>query len=100
MLMLAEPVPAPQALEMGLVSAIVPADDLTSVVEALASKLAAGPTVAYAAIKSTLAYAAANDLSRSLAREAESQAGCGRTEDHRNAVNAFLAKSPASFIGR
>jgi 2-(1,2-epoxy-1,2-dihydrophenyl)acetyl-CoA isomerase len=100
MMMLAEPVAASQALEMGLVSAVVPAADLASVVDALASKLAAGPTVAYAAIKATLAYAAANDLTASLAREAETQAMCGRTQDHRNSVEAFLAKQPAAFLGR
>jgi 2-(1,2-epoxy-1,2-dihydrophenyl)acetyl-CoA isomerase len=47
-----------------------------------------------------LAFAAANDLTASLAREAEAQAVCGRTEDHRNAVEAFLAKTAASFLGR
>jgi 2-(1,2-epoxy-1,2-dihydrophenyl)acetyl-CoA isomerase len=100
MMMLAEPVAAPQALEMGLVSAVVPASDLPSVVDALAAKLAGGPTRAYGAIKTTLAFAAANDLTASLAREAEAQAVCGRTEDHRNAVEAFLAKTAASFLGR
>jgi 2-(1,2-epoxy-1,2-dihydrophenyl)acetyl-CoA isomerase len=100
MMMLAEPVAASQALEMGLVSAVVPAADLTSVVDALASKLAAGPTVAYAGIKATLAYAAANDLTASLTREAEMQAMCGGTEDHRNSVEAFLTKQPAAFLGR
>jgi 2-(1,2-epoxy-1,2-dihydrophenyl)acetyl-CoA isomerase len=100
MMMLAEPVAASQALEMGIVSAVVPATDLPSVVDALAAKLAAGPTVAYAAIKSTLAFAAANDLTTALAREAEAQSVCGKTEDHRNAVEAFLAKTPASFLGR
>jgi 2-(1,2-epoxy-1,2-dihydrophenyl)acetyl-CoA isomerase len=100
MMMLAEPVAASQALEMGLVSAVVPATDLPSVVDALAAKLAGGPTVAYAAIKTTLGYAAANDLTMSLVREAEEQARCGRTDDHRNAVDAFLAKAPASFLGR
>ncbi len=100
MMMLAEPVAASQALEMGLVSAVVPGADLPSVVDALAAKLAAGPTVAFGAIKTTLSYAAANDLTASLAREAEAQAECGKTEDHRNAVDAFLAKNPAAFLGR
>lgn len=100
MMMLAEPVAAPQALEMGLVSAVVPGSDLPSVVDALAAKLAAGPTMAYGAIKTTLGFAAANDLTTSLAREAEAQSVCGRTEDHRNAVDAFLAKNPPAFLGR
>jgi 2-(1,2-epoxy-1,2-dihydrophenyl)acetyl-CoA isomerase len=100
MMMLAEPVAASQALEMGLVSAVVPAADLAAVVAALATKLAAGPTMAYAAIKETTAFAAAHSLSDSLAREAEAQARCGATVDHANAVNAFLAKEPAAFVGR
>lgn len=100
MLLLAEPVAAPQALEMGLVSAVVPATDLASVVGALATKLSAGPTVAYAAIKDTLAFAASHSLTESLAHEAEAQARCGATADHANAVEAFLAKETASFTGR
>jgi 2-(1,2-epoxy-1,2-dihydrophenyl)acetyl-CoA isomerase len=100
MLMLADPVAASQALEMGLVSAVVPAADLNSVVDALANKLAGGPTLAYAAIKDTLAFAASHNLSDSLGREAEAQARCGASVDHTRAVDAFLAKETASFIGR
>ena len=93
MMMLAEPVAAPQALEMGLVSAVVPGADLASVVERIATKLAGGPTTAYAAIKETMAYAASHSLTESLSREAEAQARCGATADHANAVAAFLAKA-------
>ncbi|HVT65683.1 MAG TPA: enoyl-CoA hydratase-related protein [Mycobacteriales bacterium] len=100
MLMLAEPVAAPQALELGLVSMVIPAADLIGTAVALAARLAAGPTAAYAAIKETLAFGGSHSLSESLQREAEAQARCGRTEDHRNAVTAFLAKQPATFTGR
>jgi 2-(1,2-epoxy-1,2-dihydrophenyl)acetyl-CoA isomerase len=100
MLMLADPVAASQALEMGLASAVVPGADLDSVVDALANKLADGPTLAYAAIKDTLGFSAAHPLSESLAREAEAQARCGASVDHIRAVDAFLAKETASFIGR
>lgn len=100
MLMLADPVAATHALEMGLVSAVVPAADLNSVVDALATKLAGGPTLAYAAIKDTVGFAASHSLSESLAREAETQARCGASLDHSRAVDAFLAKETASFIGR
>jgi 2-(1,2-epoxy-1,2-dihydrophenyl)acetyl-CoA isomerase len=100
MMLLAEPVAAPQALEMGLVSAVVQAVDLESVGGALATKLAAGPTTAYGAIKETIGFAASHSLTESLGFEAESQARCGATADHRNAVTAFLAKQPASFTGR
>jgi 2-(1,2-epoxy-1,2-dihydrophenyl)acetyl-CoA isomerase len=100
MLLLAEPVAAAQALEMGLVSAIVPPESLVSTATEIAAKLAAGPTVAYAAIKETLAYAASHSLTESLAKEAETQARCGNTEDHRAAVASFLAKQAATFTGR
>jgi 2-(1,2-epoxy-1,2-dihydrophenyl)acetyl-CoA isomerase len=100
MLLLAEPVTAQQALEMGLVNVVVPSTDLLATAAELAARLAAGPTVAYAAIKETIAFSASHDLADSLAREAETQARCGATEDHRNAVEAFLAKQQAAFTGR
>jgi len=97
--MLAEPVTAQQALDMGLVNGVVAAEDLPAAAAELAGKLAAGPTVAYAGIKQALAVAATNDLATALATEAEVQARCGRTADHRNATEAFLAKQPLTFTG-
>ena len=99
MLMLAEPVAASQALELGLVSMVVPAADLVGTASALAARLAAGPTAAYAAIKETVSYSASHPLDESLANEARAQARCGPTGDHRNAVTAFLEKRPAVFTG-
>ncbi|HVW82097.1 MAG TPA: enoyl-CoA hydratase-related protein [Mycobacteriales bacterium] len=99
MLMLAEPVAAAEALELGLVSMIVPAADLVGTATALAARLAAGPTAAYAAIKETIAFSASQPLVESLANEARAQARCGQTADHRNAVTAFLEKRPATFTG-
>ena len=99
MLMLAEPVSATQALEMGLVSAVVPAADLPAAAHELAARLAAGPTLAYAGIKEALASAATSDLAGALEKEAQVQARCGATEDHRNAVQAFLAKQAPTFTG-
>jgi 2-(1,2-epoxy-1,2-dihydrophenyl)acetyl-CoA isomerase len=100
MLMLAEPVSAHDALEMGLVSAVVPAAELELTVGEIAGRLANGPTVAYAAIKETVDFSSSHSLAESLAREAEAQARCGATTDHLNAVDAFLAKQPATFSGR
>ena len=97
MLMLAEPVSAAQALEMGLVNAVVPGADLPGAAQELAARLAAGPTLAYAGIKQALQSAATSDLAAALETEAEVQARCGPTEDHRNAVAAFLAKQAPTF---
>jgi 2-(1,2-epoxy-1,2-dihydrophenyl)acetyl-CoA isomerase len=100
MLMLAEPVTADQALEMGLVNMVVPAADVAAAAHELAARLASGPTTAYAAIKRALAAAASSDLAAALDLEAKLQAECGGTDDHRNAVDAFLAKEAPTFTGR
>ncbi|MEP6599347.1 MAG: enoyl-CoA hydratase-related protein [Actinomycetota bacterium] len=98
--LLADPVAADAALEMGLVNAVVEPDALLPAAHELAARLAAGPTAAYAAIKQSLAYAASSTLAEALAREAQLQVGAGASADHRAAVAAFLAKQKPSFTGR
>ncbi|HJQ43206.1 MAG TPA: enoyl-CoA hydratase-related protein [Jatrophihabitantaceae bacterium] len=98
--LLAEPITAESALEMGLVNAVVEPDRVLPAASELASRLAAGPTAAYAAIKESLAYAATTTLEQALAKEGELQARCGATEDHRNATSAFVAKQKPVFTGR
>src|SRR5919206_2399158 len=51
MAMLGERIPAPQALEWGLINRVVADADLPGAVEALADRLAAGPTRSYAGSK-------------------------------------------------
>ncbi|HEX2354903.1 MAG TPA: enoyl-CoA hydratase-related protein [Micromonosporaceae bacterium] len=101
LLMLAEPVRADEALRLGLLTRLVDDDEqvLPSAQE-LAGRLAAGPTVAYAAIKRELSVGTAGTLSDALAAEAQAQAMCGRTADHRNATKAFAAKEKPVFEGR
>lgn len=100
LLLLAEPVKAPAALDLGLINRVVPADQLDSSVRSLAGRLAAGPTVAYGAVKSALDHAATHDLASALEREAELQDLCEKTADHHNATNAFLNKEKPVFEGR
>lgn len=100
LLMLAEPVSAEQALQLGLVTAVVSADTLPSAAHELAVRLAAGPTAAYAAIKESLAVSAVNDLGTALDFEARMQHRTGATADHRGATTAFLAKQKPVFAGR
>ncbi len=100
LMMLAEPVSPAQALEMGLVTAVVPDDKVLPAAHELASRLAAGPTVAYACIKEAIAYGGTADLADALEREADLQARAGATQDHRNATAAFVAKQQATFEGR
>ncbi len=89
-----------EALELGLATRVVPADALAEEVRLLARQLAAGPTVAFGAIRRSVGYSAGHDLVSSLGVEAEMMAMTGATEDHRNAVDAFIAKEKPLFEGR
>jgi len=100
LLLLAEPFTAEQALEMGLLNAVVPAEQVLPAAVELAGRLAAGPTTAYACLKESLAFGASAGLVETLAKEDELQTRAGATEDHRNAVQSFLAKQPPTFTGR
>ena len=97
--LLAEPVTAESALEMGLVNAVVDPDRVLPAAQELAARLAAGPTLAYGAIKESLAFAATVDLEAALAKEAELQHAMGQTADHRNSTAAFVAKQKPTFVG-
>jgi 2-(1,2-epoxy-1,2-dihydrophenyl)acetyl-CoA isomerase len=100
LLLLAEPFTAETALGWGLVHRVVPAEAVHDEARALAVRLATGPTAAYRAVKEVLATAATDPLETTLALEARLQSELGATADHREAVEAFLAKRPARFTGR
>ncbi|MEE4543400.1 enoyl-CoA hydratase-related protein [Streptomyces sp. V4-01] len=91
---------AQEALELGLVHRVVPAAELPAAAAEVARALAAGPTVAYAAVKQSLAYGADHSLPDTLALEAALQNRAGASADHRAAVDAFLRKEPAVYQGR
>jgi 2-(1,2-epoxy-1,2-dihydrophenyl)acetyl-CoA isomerase len=97
--LLAEPITADAALDMGLVNAVVEPDHLLPAAHELAARLAAGPTAAYAAIKESIAYASDATLAQSLAKEAELQTAMGATDDHRTSTAAFVAKQKPVFTG-
>src|SRR5690606_3388336 len=93
LLMLAEQVPAEEAFRLGLLNRLVDDDEqVLPAAQELAARLAAGPTVAYAQIKRQLSIGYGGTLAEALAAEAEAQAACGRTADHRNATAAFVRK--------
>jgi enoyl-CoA hydratase/carnithine racemase len=62
--------------------------------------VAAGPTVAYGAVRQSLRYSATHTLADSLVFEAGKMELTGDTEDHRNAVTSFVAKQKPTFTGR
>jgi 2-(1,2-epoxy-1,2-dihydrophenyl)acetyl-CoA isomerase len=93
-------VPAAEALELGLATRVVAADELETTVAELAGRLAAGPTVAYGAMRRALAHSAGAGFTEAVAFESEMMALTGGTRDHRAAVDAFLAKERPVFEGR
>ena len=100
MALLAEPVNAESALDMGLVNAVVEPDRTLPAAHELAARLAAGPTLAYAAIKESIAFAATSTLDDALAKEGEMQGRTGATADHQASVAAFVSKQRPTFTGR
>ena len=100
LLLTPDPFTAETAEQWGLVHRVVPAEEVLAEAQALAARLAAGPTAAYRAVKTVLATAATDSLEETLAVEATLQSELGRTHDHREAVEAFLAKRTPEFTGR
>lgn len=93
-------VKADEALGLGLVQEVVPADELRAHAEELARRLAEGPTASYAALKESLSYGAEHSLAETLDKEAELQVRAGASDDHRIAVEAFVKKEKPRFVGR
>jgi 2-(1,2-epoxy-1,2-dihydrophenyl)acetyl-CoA isomerase len=86
------------ALEMGLITAVHPADAFEDEVRALARKLAAGPTRAYGVAKALLNQAAGVDrLDYHLDRELEHLARIADGRDFAEGLEAFFAKRPPRF---
>ena len=91
---------AEEALAIGLADKVVADDALLDVARADADAFAAGPTVAYAAVKRAVGRGYDRPLDEGLAIEAEQFARVFGTEDARIGVAAFLAKEKPEFLGR
>jgi 2-(1,2-epoxy-1,2-dihydrophenyl)acetyl-CoA isomerase len=100
LLLLGGTISAEESLRLGIATEVVPDAEFEERVHDLAGQLAVGPTQAYAAMRRAVAYASSSSLSDALAYEAELMARTGATEDHQQAVDAFLAKRPAIFTGQ
>jgi 2-(1,2-epoxy-1,2-dihydrophenyl)acetyl-CoA isomerase len=99
MAMLGERIGAAQAVEWGLANRSVPDDAFDAEIDALAERLAAGPTRAYAAIKRQLNAWLFERMAGQLDLEAELQQESAASGDFREGVLAFLQKRPAAFTG-
>ncbi len=91
---------AAKALELGLATSVVPDEELAAEAGTLAARLASGPTLSFASMRQSVNFSSTHDFPESLAFEASKMNLTGASEDHRNAVAAFLAKETPTFHGR
>ncbi len=97
---LSDVIDAPTALQLGLVTKVVPHESLQAETMELARRLAAGPTLALGRIKDNFSFGSTHSFGETLGREAENMIASGQTEDHRNAARAFVEKRTPEFQGR
>jgi len=91
---------AREAETIGLVTRVIPDDQLMAHAQTLVAELAKGPTQAYGGVKRLL-YAATNtSLAEQMELETEWLTEMAGTADVQEGIAAFLAKRPPQFHGR
>lgn len=100
MALLGERVPAAKAREWGMINFVAADDAFEAEVDALAARLAAGPTRSYAASKRQLNEMSYGRMDEQLELEAALQQEMAGSADFAEGVGAFLEKRPAAFQGR
>src|SRR5439155_3431452 len=85
---------------LGIVNRVVADDELQAEATALARRIADGPRIAFGYMKRNLHAAETEPFQTVLELEAEHQARCAFTEDHKEAVAAFVEKRRPVFQGR
>jgi enoyl-CoA hydratase/carnithine racemase len=100
LLMLGDTVDAATADRYGLVSELVPDDELDAAVDRLARRLADGPTLAYAQTKALLTRELDMSLAGAMELDAMTQALLMTTDDHAEFHTAFNERRPPRWTGR
>jgi enoyl-CoA hydratase/carnithine racemase len=100
LLMLGEPIGAEPCERIGLVNKVVLADDVLPEAQALAERLARGPTFALGMTKELMNAELAMSLPQALEAEAQGQEICMQTRDFHEAYQAFVGKREPVFEGK
>ena len=98
--LLAEKFGAERAERIGLVSAVLPPEELLPFARERAGRIAGFAPLTVRAIKQNLNDALEVGFAEQLDREADRHVRCGVTEDAREAAIAFLEKRQPVFHGR
>ncbi len=95
--LLAERLPAADALAAGLVSAVYPAEELDAAVDQVVATLKSGPAVALRRTKQAINAATLTELDAAFERETEGQLNLLDSNDFREGTKAFQQRRPATF---
>lgn len=95
--LLAERLPAAEALAAGLVSAVYPADELEAAVDGVVATLTSGPAVALRRSKQAINAATLTELEAAFARETEGQLELLESNDFREGTRAFQQRRTPTF---
>ena len=90
---------ADEAQDWGLVTRVVPAEELQNEAQKLAEKFARGPTQAYGGVKQLLQSAYSASMEAQLERETQGIAGMMTTHDGPHGLESFLQKKKPEFKG-
>lgn len=92
---------APEALEIGLVQAVYPAEELMAEAENMAQRIAGNAPIAVRAAKKAINDGIHLNMDEAMVVEEKLFASCFESVDQRNAMNAFIEKRERNpFINR
>ena len=97
--LLADSFDAAEAQRLGLVSRVVPLEELVNETAILAQRLAAGPGFAYGKTKQLMRASHARNQKDQMAAECAAIATCTATDDFAEGINAFFEKRKPTYTG-
>lgn len=95
--LLGERISTDEAMSLGIISQVVPDDQLSSAVEQLTRRLAAGPAEAMAGSKALINRAAYPGFNEQLIEEAIQVGRCAASNDFVTGISAILERKPPTF---